>query len=242
MIVLEARGLSRRLGTVQAVANVDLTVTAGEILGLLGPNGAGKSTTFKLLAGLEVPDRGSVHLGGIDVTRWPLHRRARAGLAYLPQYSSLFPRLTVAENLVVALKAVGRPAHDVAELLADDELEPIAGRLAGVLSGGERRRVEIARCLALRPKVVLLDEPFAGIDPAHLNALMSRIFRLAAKGIAVVLTDHQVREALATCDRAVVLDAGAVQVVGTPQEVADDPRARARYLGPDFRLDLRTRG
>lgn len=233
---LRGAGLVRRFGQVTAVAGVDLTIGVGEVVGLLGPNGAGKSTTFKLLAGLERPDEGTVHLGGQDVTRWPLHQRARAGLGYLPQHASILPRLSVRENVVVALQSVKRPATDADALLEDAGLARISERRSGALSGGERRRLEVARCLALRPRVVLMDEPFAGVDPAHVRALQGRIRGLAASGIGILLTDHAVREALPTCDRAYVLDAGAVQVAGSPAEVAANETARRRYLGMDFEL------
>jgi lipopolysaccharide export system ATP-binding protein len=228
-VILEARGLVRRYGSA-GIAGVDLAVEAGEILGVLGPNGAGKSTLFRLLSGAEAPDAGQVLLAGADVTGWPLHRRARAGLAWLPQGPSVLPRLTVRENLALALAAVGRTA-ELAERLAGSDLVALAGRKAGQLSGGERRRLEIARALALSPRAVLLDEPFAGVDPRHVADLSARIRQMAADGRAVVLTDHAVREALAVCDRAILLDGGVVQAEGTAESLAKDPRARSRYLG-----------
>ncbi len=235
--ILAGHGLVRRFGQVTAVAGVDITIGAGEVVGLLGPNGAGKSTTFKLLAGLERPDQGRIELAGVDVTAWPLHRRARAGLGYLPQHASVLPRLSARDNVRVALEAVGRPGKDADELLEEAGLGRLADRPAGALSGGERRRLEVARCLALRPRVVLMDEPFAGVDPAHVRSLQASIRGLAGAGLGVLLTDHAVREALPTCDRAYVLDGGALQVSGSPEQVAADPRARQRYLGVDFRLD-----
>jgi lipopolysaccharide export system ATP-binding protein len=171
------------------------------------------------------------------VTQWPLHRRARAGLGYLPQQASVLPRLTAAQNVAVALASMGRETRDAPRLLAEAGLGALTDRFADSLSGGERRRVEVVRCLALRPCVVLMDEPFAGVDPAHVTALQERIRALAATGLGVLLTDHAVREALPICDRAIVLDGGVVQVTGTPEQVAADARARERYLGAAFRLE-----
>lgn len=236
MTVFSGDDLWARFGAVQAVAGVSVAVAAGEIVGVLGPNGAGKSSLFRLLAGLSVPDRGLVRLGAVDVTSWPLWKRARAGLGYLPQQPSLLGTLTVRENVAVAVDSVGGPDSRVDSLLADEELSALADRPARFLSGGERRRVEITRCLALAPKVLLLDEPFAGVDPAHVDALRQRIQRLAAGGLAIVLTDHQVHEALPLCTRAVVLEAGCVLRAGLPEEIAADSLVQERYLGVRFRL------
>ena len=216
---------------------VDLNVESGEVVGLLGPNGAGKSTTFRLLAGLERLDAGRVEIGGVDVSRWPLHRRTRAGLAYLPQNPSVIPGLTARDNIVMTLMGMGRSPSLADPLLVDAGLGDLAHRAAATLSGGERRRLEIVRCLAVNPKVVLLDEPFAGVDPAHVRALQSAIRELAKRGLGVLLTDHAVLEAMRTIDRAYLIDQGVVQVSGVPGEVAADPRARERYLGVDFALD-----
>ena len=236
---LVGRGLVRRYGSVTAVGGVDLDVGAGEVVGLLGPNGAGKSTAFRLLAGLEQPDAGTVRLGGQDVTGWPLHRRARNGLGYLPQHPSVLPRVSAVENVRIALRAVGGRLSDARRLLEEAGLGDRADNPAGSLSGGERRRLEVVRCLALKPTVVLMDEPFAGVDPAHVRALQDQIRGLAVAGIGVLLTDHAVREALGTCDRATLIDGGVVQVSGTPQVVARDPVALERYLGHDFCLEDR---
>ena len=233
---LEASGLARRYGNVAAVGGVDLEVAPGEVVGLLGPNGAGKSTTFRLLAGLERPDAGWVRLGGTDVTRWPLHRRARAGLGYLPQHPSVLPRLTAGENVALALRG-GERIERARKLLREAGLGDLVDRRAGSLSGGERRRTEVVRCLGLGPKVMLLDEPFAGVDPAHVRGLQEMIRGLAGEGVGVLLTDHAVHAALRTCDRAYLLDSGVVRVAGSPATVANDPFARERYLGEDFRLD-----
>jgi lipopolysaccharide export system ATP-binding protein len=235
-LILEVRGLSRRYGSVWALDGLDLAVASGEVVGLLGPNGAGKSTAFRLLAGLDAPDRGVVILSGVDITRWPLHRRANAGLAYLPQHPSVLPRLTAAENVGIALAAGGRDPSDALQLLEGAGLAAVAHRSCGRLSGGERRRVEIARCLALAPQVLLLDEPFAGVDPIHVQVLQGQIRAAAAKGCAVLLTDHAVREALRACDRATLLDQGVARMAGTPDEIVGEGTARARYLGESFDL------
>jgi len=235
--MLDARGLTRRFGAVTALSGVDLQVEAGQVTGLMGPNGAGKTTAFRLLAGLDRPDAGTVLLGGVDVSSWPLHRRARAGLGYLPQGPSLLSTLSAADNVAVALRAVGRKSTEATGILAAAGLAALARRPAGALSGGERRRVEIARCLAGRPRVVLLDEPFAGVDPAHVRELRRVIRAMAEDGIAVLLTDHAVRDALPTCDAVVLLDHGSVQIAGTPAQIAADGRARDRYLGHDFCLE-----
>jgi lipopolysaccharide export system ATP-binding protein len=237
-MILRATGLRCRYGDVVALDGLDLSAGAGEIVGLLGPNGAGKSTTFRLLAGLELPTEGSVELGGRDVTRWPLHRRARAGLGYLPQGPSVLPRLTAADNVAIALEARGRRRGDAHPLLAAAGLGQLSDRRAGTLSGGERRRVEIVRALALEPAVLLLDEPFSGVDPVHVDALQAAIRGVRDRGVAVVLTDHAVREALPLCDRALLLDAGRVLVEGPPAAIAADPLARSRYLGANLASDL----
>lgn len=233
---LRATGLTKSFGAVRAVDGVSLEVHPGEVLGLLGPNGAGKTTVFRLLTGLETADAGQVALRGTDVTRWPLHRRARHGLGYLSQHASVFPRLTVRANIEAALQAVGESRSRAGEWLAQADLQEQADQLAGTLSGGQRRRLEVARCLALGPAVVLLDEPFAGVDPAHVGALRARIRGMAEQGLGVVLTDHQVREAMSVCDRVILLDAGRIQVEGTPEQVARSELARERYLGRDFSL------
>ena len=234
--VLTASGLRRAFAGREVVCGVDFALRAGEIVGLLGPNGAGKTTTFRMVAGLLAPHEGTVELDGIDVTAWPLHRRVRHGLGYLPQGTSVFRGLTVLENIWVALEAAEREKADGELILSDAGLSHLGHASVEDLSGGERRRLEIARCLAVEPKVVLLDEPFAGVDPVGVSALREQIRGLAGRGLAVLLTDHAVREALGVCDHAIILDGGAIQAAGAPTAVADDPRVRDRYLGSDFSL------
>lgn len=232
---LAARGLCKAYAGRRVVSDVCVHVDAGEVFGLLGPNGAGKSTAFRLLAGEESADAGEVRLAGALIDAWPLHRRARAGLAWLPQDDTLFRELTVLDNVRLAADAAGSAA-DPSACLARTGMAHLAGRRIDGLSGGERKRVAIARLLALSPRVLLLDEPFAGVDPVAVRALAQLVRALARDGLAVVLTDHAVRDALATCDRAALLDGGAIHVEGTPAQVAADPHARARYLGADFSL------
>ena len=218
-----------------AVDGASLEVRAGEVLGLLGANGAGKSTVFRMLAGVERPDAGEVRLRGDRVDALTLDARARRGLGYLPQEDTLFRDLTVHDNVALAVSVSGTGKR-VQALLERVGIGALASRRVPGLSGGERRRLQIARLLALDPVVLLLDEPFAGIDPIAIAALQELIRGLATDGVGVLLTDHAVRETLATCDRALLLDAGVVHASGTPAEVAADPHARARYLGADFVL------
>ncbi len=235
---LVAIGLTRSFGGRRVVDGVDLAVGPGEVVGLLGPNGAGKTTSFKMIAGLERADAGTVALDGGRLDGLPLWRRVRAGLGYLPQEPTIFRKLTVRDNLAVAPGA-GRDRAHLDALLERAGLSALGDQPAGRLSGGERRRLEIARCLAARPRVLMLDEPFAGVDPVAVAALQARIRGLAAEGLGLLVTDHAVRETLGICDRAVILDQGRVMAEGSPAQVAADPHVRARYLGEGFRLDLR---
>jgi lipopolysaccharide export system ATP-binding protein len=232
---LVAARLRKCYGQRRVVDGVSLHVRAGEVVGLLGPNGAGKSTVFRLLAGVERADAGECWIGEARADGLPLHRRARLGLGYLPQEDTLFRDLTVVQNVALAVE-VARSGLQPAALLRRVGLHDMEARRIEGLSGGERHRLSIARLLAIRPRVLLLDEPFAGIDPIAVRGLQELVRGLAAEGAAVLLTDHAVRETLATCDRALLLDGGIVHVEGSPAVVAADPHARARYLGPDFSL------
>ena len=224
------------MGGRKVLDGVDLDVAPGEVVGLLGPNGAGKSTCFKLIAGLDSADAGQVWLDEQPLDGLPLWRRVTRGLGYLAQEPSVFRGLSVRENLLVPLERRGE-AEQADALLEEAGLSHLSASLAGALSGGERRRLEIARCMASRPRVLLLDEPFSGVDPVAVADLQARIRGLAARGVGVLLTDHAVREALFICDRAALLDGGRVMVAGSPSEVAADPHARSRYLGEGFRLE-----
>ena len=236
---LQARGLRRSYRGRRVVDGVDLDVAPGEVVGLLGPNGAGKTTCFRMVAGLELPEAGTVALDGVDLGRLPLWRRVRAGLGYLAQEPTVFRHLSVRNNLEVALGARGAPLEQAGALLERAGLLALAEQAAGRLSGGERRRLEIARALAAAPRVLLLDEPFAGVDPVAVAALQRVIAQLARDGMGVLVTDHAVRETLGICDRALILDGGRVMASGAPQQVAADPHVRDRYLGPDFRWEAR---
>lgn len=233
---LVATRLGKRFGHRAVVDGLSISVEPGEIVGLLGPNGAGKTTCFGMITGTVVPDRGSVDLGGVRLDGMPLWRRIRAGLGYLPQHPVGFRRLTVRQNLQIACGRGGKHQQDIDGLLQRLGLSKVERTPAGALSGGERRRLELARCLATKPKVMLLDEPFAGVDPVAVSALQAQIRELAASGIGILVTDHAVRETLGICDRAIIVDAGVSIAEGTPSAVSADERVRSRYLGWDFTL------
>ncbi|MDF1554963.1 MAG: LPS export ABC transporter ATP-binding protein [Deferrisomatales bacterium] len=238
---LEAQRLVKRFGNKTAVAGVDLWVDRGEVVGLLGPNGAGKTTTFYMVVGLIRPDAGRVLLGDEDITRLPMYLRARRGVGYLPQEASVFRRLTVRQNVFSVLEARGVPRAEAearTEAVLDTlSIRHIADRKGHFLSGGERRRAEIARALATKPAFILLDEPFAGIDPIAVADLREQILHLRTLGIGVILSDHNVRETLSVCDRAYIVNEGAVLEEGTPQKIVNSQKARTVYLGEGFRLD-----
>ena len=223
------------------VVDVSLSVASGQIVGLLGPNGAGKTTCFYMILGLTRADAGAIHLGERDLTNAPMHVRARAGIGYLPQEASVFRKLTVADNLLaVAQLQRGLERAEqrrlVERLLADFRLGDIRGSLGERLSGGERRRVEIARALASNPRMMLLDEPFAGVDPISVAELKTEIRDLASRDLGVLVTDHNVRETLDICDQAYIVSAGQVIAQGTPAEILRDKTVRRVYLGEGFQL------
>ena len=238
---LAATGLEKSYRGRKVVDGVSFVVRPGEVVGLLGPNGAGKSTSFNMVVGMVRPDAGQVTLGGVDLTTLPMYRRARAGIGYLPQDASIFRRLTVRENFLDILEgqplgAAERKAR-AAELLAEFGLEKVADSRGDTLSGGERRRCEIARSLIPGPSIILFDEPFAGVDPINVGEIQRQIADLKRRGLGVLITDHNVRETLGICDRAYIIAAGQILEVGTPQEIAASEKARAMYLGDKFRLD-----
>ena len=236
--VLAGDDLVKRYGHREVVHEVSLRLARGEVVGLLGPNGAGKTTTFYMLVGIIKPNAGRVTLDGLDLTRQPLHERARMGLSYLPQESSVFRKLTVRENLQVILEHTALTPKEQREradaLLGELGIARLADQPAMHLSGGERRRLEIARALILEPKFMLLDEPFAGIDPLAVDDIQGIVRGLKSKGIGVLISDHNVRETLRICDRAYLAFEGRIILDGTPDEIIADERARRCYLGESF--------
>jgi lipopolysaccharide export system ATP-binding protein len=243
---LEADGLQKSYGARKVVKDVHLAVASGEVVGLLGPNGAGKTTTFYMVVGLLRADGGTIRIDGRSIERLPIHARSRLGLSYLPQEASIFRKLTVEENIRAVLElqigADGRPLPEaritqlLQGLLADLSVEKLRASPAPALSGGERRRVEIARALATQPRFILLDEPFAGVDPIAVIEIQRIIRFLKARGIGVLITDHNVRETLGICDRAYIISEGSVLAEGTPLEIVENPDVRKVYLGEHFRM------
>ena len=239
--MLEARGLVKRYRNRTVVDGVSLQVKAGEIVGLLGPNGAGKTTCFYLIVGLVRSDVGQIHLNGHEVTQLPIHIRAHLGLGYLPQEASVFRRLSVNDNLLGVLElrtdlTASQRQLIATELLQEFGLVPLAQQSAASVSGGERRRLEIARALALEPRFVLLDEPFAGVDPISILDIQKIIRHLSERGIGVLITDHNVRETLGICERAYIINQGRVLASGSPKEILEHPEVRQVYLGEHFYL------
>jgi lipopolysaccharide export system ATP-binding protein len=238
---LQAVDLSKAYRGRKVVDEVDLEIGRGEVVGLLGPNGAGKTTTFYILVGLARPDSGRVLLDGDDITDLPMYLRARNGISYLPQEPSVFRQLSVEENLLAVLETLEMTPEQqrdrLEELLAKMGLEEVRHNRAYTLSGGERRRLEIARSLVLEPAFVLLDEPFSGIDPLTVVDIQQIIAELSAAGIGVLVTDHNVRETLSVTDRAYIINNGKIFRAGTPAELSSDPEVRRVYLGEHFRLN-----
>jgi lipopolysaccharide export system ATP-binding protein len=240
MSQLQAKSVTKSYAGRRVVDQVNLAVNQGEVVGLLGPNGAGKTTTFHMMVGLVHPDEGKVILNGNDLTALPIYQRARAGLSYLPQESSVFRRLTVEENLLAILETLDLSEEEQRDradrLMRMLGVFELAKQKAVTLSGGERRRVEIARALVLSPFFILLDEPFTGIDPIAVAEIQKIVCTLTTSGIGVLITDHNVRETLGICDRAYIINEGHVLEEGSPETIATSPKARQVYLGEGFRL------
>lgn len=236
-MTLEGREISKRFGNRTVVKQVTVKVSSGEVVGLLGPNGAGKSTTFSILLGLIPPNSGSIFLDDRDITREPIYRRARLGISFLPQEPSIFSRLSIRENLqaVVQMNRKTDRHPDIDLLLDDMGLADIADVRAGLLSGGERRRLEIARALLFHPAFLLLDEPFAGIDPIQINEIQSVITAFSRKGIGIIITDHNVRDLLKITNRSYIINKGEVIFNGASQELMQNERVKREYLGTEFR-------
>lgn len=237
---LEIKGISKKFKLRSVVSEVSFDVSSGQVVGLLGPNGAGKTTSFYMVVGLLSPDSGEILIDEKAIQDLPMFQRARNGLSYLPQEASIFRRLTVRENILVALEAQdygdAEREEKLQKLLHDFQVEHIQDSYGYSLSGGERRRVEIARALAGDPKFILLDEPFAGIDPIAVGEIQGIIRNLKDRGIGVLITDHNVRETLGICDHAYILKEGKIEVQGSASEIANSPVARKFYLGENFRL------
>ncbi|MBF0214289.1 MAG: LPS export ABC transporter ATP-binding protein [Magnetococcales bacterium] len=237
---LEARELGKSYQGRKVVNSVSLAVSPGEVVGLLGPNGAGKSTMFYMFVGLVMPDSGSIWLDGEPITGEPIHVRARAGVAYLPQEPSIFRKMTVRDNILAILETLplnrGERMERLERLMEELGVSHLARAWGYALSGGERRRVEVARALAIEPRYILLDEPFAGVDPLAVADIQGIIRHLAGRGIGILITDHNVRETLGICDHACILNQGAVLARGNPEEVVRDHQVQDMYLGKDFHL------
>jgi len=240
MSLLRAQNLRKHYKSRAVVAGVSLEVSSGEVVGLLGPNGAGKTTCFYMIVGLVVADAGRIHLDGRELTHMPIHRRARLGISYLPQENSVFRKLSVEENVQAVLELQGLPPAQIeprlVELLTELNIAHLRKHTALSLSGGERRRLEIARALGTRPVFILLDEPFAGVDPIAVLDIQRIIRFLRERGIGVLITDHNVRETLGICDRAYIINEGAVLASGRPDEIVYNENVRRVYLGEHFRM------
>ena len=242
MLKLQAVDLSKSYRGRKVVDDVELEIGQGEVVGLLGPNGAGKTTTFYIMVGLARPDSGRVLLNDEEITDLPMYLRARSGISYLPQEPSVFRQLTSEENLLAVLETLPLTPEQqrdrLEELLMQMGLETVRTSKAYTLSGGERRRLEIARAMSLRPKIVLFDEPFAGIDPIAVSEIQGILRDLKGQGVGVLLTDHNVRETLSITDRTYIMDEGKIWIHGHPRDIVQNEEARSRYLGHEFRLDF----
>lgn len=239
--MLSVRGLRKRYKSREVVHDFGLDLSPGEVVGLLGPNGAGKTTCFYMIVGLVPTDAGTIALDGENITALPMHERARRGIGYLPQEASVFRKMSVAGNLLAVLELrrdlnAENRQRELDGLLEELQIAHVANQLGASLSGGERRRVEIARALAANPRMILLDEPFAGVDPISVGEIQKIIRHLKQRGIGVLITDHNVRETLGICDRAYILNNGSVLAEGSPEEVLANPDVRRVYLGESFRL------
>ena len=239
-IVLRTEGLIKRYGKRTVVNDVSFNVGQGEIVGLLGPNGAGKTTSFYMTTGLVVPDGGHIYLGEKEVTDYPVYKRARAGIGYLAQEASVFRKMSVEDNIMSILEMTGKPRayqqQKLEELIKEFRLQKVRKNLGDQLSGGERRRTEIARCLAIEPKFIMLDEPFAGVDPIAVEDIQHIVWRLKYRNIGILITDHNVHETLNITDRAYLLFEGRILFKGKPEELAENPIVKEKYLGSNFVL------
>ena len=240
-INIEADSLKKIYKNREVVKNVSLSMEKGEVVGLLGPNGAGKTTTFYMITGIVKPNYGRVMYNGEDITNFPMYKRARLGLGYLPQEASVFRNLTVEENIISVLEMRGVPKKERMEtmnsLIEEFKLYHVAKSLVYALSGGERRRVEIARTISTNPDFILLDEPFAGVDPIAVEDIQNIIMQLKERGLGILITDHNVRETLRITERAYIMAEGTILIAGTGQEIANNETARKVYLGDNFKLD-----
>ena len=239
-MTLRTEGLVKRYGKRTVVNDVSINVRQGEIVGLLGPNGAGKTTSFYMTTGLIIPNAGHIYLDDKEITKYPVYKRARAGVGYLPQEASVFRKLSVEDNIMAVLEMTGRPRdyqlQKLESLIRELRLEKVRKNLGDRLSGGERRRTEIARCLAIDPKFIMLDEPFAGVDPIAVEDIQHIVWQLKYRNIGILITDHNVHETLSITDRAYLLFEGRILFKGSPEELAANPIVKEKYLGRDFEL------
>ena len=239
-MTLRTEGLVKRYGKRTVVNDVSINVRQGEIVGLLGPNGAGKTTSFYMTTGLIIPNAGHIYLDDQEITSYPVYKRARAGVGYLPQEASVFRKLSVEDNIMAVLEMTKRPREyqlqKLESLIRELRLEKVRKNLGDRLSGGERRRTEIARCLAIDPKFIMLDEPFAGVDPIAVEDIQHIVWQLKYRNIGILITDHNVHETLSITDRAYLLFEGRILFKGTPEELAENPVVKEKYLGRNFEL------